>query len=140
MLTFWLMQRRRQRWQALALTVGLVAPIEAVYRRFLAREIEVEGRDFCDMAGGYDQPVETFAIVNVMLPRRYCTELVDNLYERRMASIAQQLCGEGMALDYDQLVAKPPEQRRSFEKAAGTVSFTVNANHDIEILAISGLK
>ena len=31
-LTFWLMQRRRQRWQALALTVGLVAPIEAVYQ------------------------------------------------------------------------------------------------------------
>ena len=31
-----------------------------------------------------------------------------NLYEQRTASIAEQLCGEGMALDFDQLLAKAP--------------------------------
>ena len=31
-LTFWLIQRRRQRWIALAWTLGLMAPIEAVYQ------------------------------------------------------------------------------------------------------------
>jgi hypothetical protein len=31
-LTFWLIQRRRQRWIALAWTLGLMMPIEAVYQ------------------------------------------------------------------------------------------------------------
>ena len=31
-LTFWMIQRRRQRWLALACAVGLVAPVEAIYQ------------------------------------------------------------------------------------------------------------
>jgi ectoine hydroxylase-related dioxygenase (phytanoyl-CoA dioxygenase family) len=57
--------------------------IEVVYERFLRREIAVPGRDFCDMSADY---------------------------ERRAASIAAQLCGPGMELDYDQLVAKRPRK------------------------------
>jgi ectoine hydroxylase-related dioxygenase (phytanoyl-CoA dioxygenase family) len=84
--------------------------IEVVYERFLRREIAVPGRDFCDMSADYEKPVESYSIVNVMLPRRYFPALRDNVYERRAASIAAQLCGPGMELDYDQLVAKRPRK------------------------------
>jgi hypothetical protein len=82
--------------------------LERIYMALLRREISVPGRDYCDMAGDYEKPVEEYSIVNVMLPRRYHLPLRGNVYERRAADIARQLCGEGMVLDYDQLVAKPP--------------------------------
>ncbi|MGB3970296.1 MAG: phytanoyl-CoA dioxygenase family protein, partial [Planctomycetota bacterium] len=84
--------------------------LEETYWRLLRREIPVPGRDYCDMTGSYDRAPETFAILNVMLPRRYHPPLAGNVYERRAAAVARQLCGDGMALDYDQMVAKPPRK------------------------------
>ncbi len=86
-----------------------MADLEAVYDRFMRREIEVAGKDFNDMTTGEHGTDPTgYAIVNVMLPRRYFPEWVDNVFELRAARIAEQLCGEGMALDFDQLLAKQP--------------------------------
>jgi phytanoyl-CoA hydroxylase len=85
-----------------------VRSLEATYDRFLRREIAVPGKDYCDMTGDYDRPVDQYAIVNVMLPRVYYPAWQGNIYERRTASIARQLCGDGMAIDYDQLLAKRP--------------------------------
>jgi phytanoyl-CoA hydroxylase len=85
-----------------------LAEIESVYARFLAGEIEVPGKDLCDMTGEYGSPIEEFRLINVMLPRRYWPAWRGNLYERRAASIAEQLIGDGLELDYDQLLAKPP--------------------------------
>src|SRR6478736_3122625 len=68
-----------------------VAELEVVYDRFLRREIEVAGKDYCDMAGDYGRAPEDFSIVNVMLPRRYHPEWVGNVFERRAASVAEQL-------------------------------------------------
>jgi len=85
-----------------------VAAIEVVYDRFLRRDIAVPGKDFCDMAGDYGRPEDEYSIVNVMLPRRYYEPWQGNLYEQRAASIAAQLCGDGMVIDYDQLLAKRP--------------------------------
>jgi len=82
--------------------------IEADYDRFLRREIVVPGKDLCDMSGDYSRSFEQYSIVNVMLPRRYHPAWVGNLYERRAASIAAQLHGPGMVIDYDQLLAKRP--------------------------------
>ena len=87
-----------------------VADLAGTYDRFLRREIEVEGKDYCDMAGDYGRDPEDFSIINVMLPRRYHPAWQDNIYERRGASVAEQLCGPGMALDYDQLLAKQPHK------------------------------
>lgn len=84
--------------------------IEATYDRFLRREIRVPGKDYCDMSGDYGRPVDEYAIVNVMLPRKYYPEWQGNLYERRAASIAEQLAGPDLAVDYDQLLAKRPFQ------------------------------
>ncbi len=90
------------------LTPAEVAELEAVYDRFLRREIEVPGKDYCDMAGDYGRDPEDFSIINVMLPRRYHPAWQGNVYERRAASVARQLQGDGMVIDYDQLLAKQP--------------------------------
>ena len=92
------------------LSAGELADLAQTYERFLRREIRVPGRDFCDMTADYERPIEDFSIVNVMLPRRWHPALAGNLYERRAAQVAAQLCGEGLELDYDQLVAKPPRK------------------------------
>jgi ectoine hydroxylase-related dioxygenase (phytanoyl-CoA dioxygenase family) len=90
------------------LTEAEVAELAVDYDRFLRREIEVPGKDYCDMAGDYGRAPEDFSIINVMLPRRYHPEWVGNVFERRAASVAEQLVGQGMELDYDQLLAKQP--------------------------------
>jgi hypothetical protein len=90
------------------LSADEVAQIAMDYDRFLRREIHVEGKDYCDMAGDYGRDPKDFSIVNVMLPRRYFPAWVDNVVERRAASVARQLCGPDMQLDYDQLLAKQP--------------------------------
>jgi hypothetical protein len=82
----------------------------ATYMRFLRREIPVSGRDYCDMTGDYRKPIEDYAILNVMLPRRYWPAWQGNVYERRAAATAARLCGPDLELDYDQLVAKPPRK------------------------------
>ena len=87
-----------------------LAMLERVYMALLRREIPVVGRDYCDMSGDYSRPIEDFAILNVMLPRRYHPALEDNVYERRAADVAGQLWGDDLVLDYDQLVAKPPHK------------------------------
>lgn len=86
-----------------------VDEIEAVYDAFLRREIAVDGKDFNDMTTGeHGTDPSGYAIVNVMLPRRYHPDWVGNVFERRARSIAEQLCGEGMTIDFDQLLAKHP--------------------------------
>lgn len=83
--------------------------IEEVYERFLHREIDVLGKDFNDMTTGeHGTNPAGYAIANVMVPRRYLPEWQGNLFERRAATIAEQLCGEGMVIDFDQLLAKQP--------------------------------
>jgi hypothetical protein len=41
---------------------------------------------------------------------RYNPNLKDNLYEKRATSITEQLLGSDMVVDYDQLLAKPPNK------------------------------
>jgi ectoine hydroxylase-related dioxygenase (phytanoyl-CoA dioxygenase family) len=80
-----------------------------VYERFLRGEIAVAGKDFNDMTTGeHGTDPAGYAVVNVMLPRRYHPEWQGNIFERRARSIAEQLCGEGMTIDFDQLLAKSP--------------------------------
>ncbi len=85
-----------------------LAPLEQLYMQFLRREIPVPGRDYCDMTGDYHKPVEAYDLLNVMLPRVSHPALQGNIYERRAADVTAQLWGPDFAIDYDQLVAKPP--------------------------------
>ncbi len=92
------------------LTAVEIAEIEITYDQFLRREIDVPGKDYCDMAGDYGRDPSDYSIINVMLPRTYHPAWRDNVYERRTADIARQLCGDGMTIDYDQLLAKQPHK------------------------------
>ena len=82
--------------------------LAATYMRFVRRDIQVPGRDFCDMAADYERAAEEYDVVNVMLPRRYHPVWRGNPWERAAAEIARGLVPAATALDYDQLVAKPP--------------------------------
>ena len=86
-----------------------IAEVDAIYNRFLRREISVDGKDFNDMTTGeHGTDPSGYAIVNVMLPRKYLPSLQGSIYEQRAQSIAEQLCGEGMMIDFDQFLAKHP--------------------------------
>jgi phytanoyl-CoA hydroxylase len=87
-----------------------VAELEVVYDRFLRRDIDVPGKDYCDMAGDYGRDPDDYSIINVMLPRRYYPPWQGNVLEQRARQVAVQLQGTGMELDYDQLLAKQPRK------------------------------
>jgi phytanoyl-CoA hydroxylase len=83
--------------------------LDPVYDAFMRGAIAVKGRDLYDMVTGeFGTDPAHYAIFNVMLPRVYFPAWQGNIFERVGASIAEQLCGEGMALDFDQLLAKQP--------------------------------
>ncbi|MFV1990319.1 MAG: phytanoyl-CoA dioxygenase family protein [Acidimicrobiales bacterium] len=83
--------------------------IDPVYDAFMRGEIDVAGKDLYDMVtGDYGTNPTHYAIFNVMLPRRYYPSWQDNIFEQVSHTIAEQLCGEGMVLDFDQLLAKQP--------------------------------
>ncbi|MCB9871433.1 MAG: phytanoyl-CoA dioxygenase family protein [Planctomycetes bacterium] len=92
------------------LSAAELQTIEPDYQRLIRGEIEVPGKDYCDMSGDYGRDPEDYSIINVMLPRRYCPALQGSVLEQRAASIAAQLCGPDMVLDYDQLLAKRPHK------------------------------
>jgi phytanoyl-CoA hydroxylase len=91
------------------LTEEEVREIEGVYNRFLAGDIKVPAKDFCDMSKPFGVPPEQWSIVNCMLPTTYFPEWRNNLYERLTASMARQLFPQSdMTKDYDQLLTKLP--------------------------------
>ncbi len=87
-----------------------LATFEATYQEFIEGKVPEMGRDFCDMSGPYDRSFEEFQLVNAVLPRKYRPELVNNIFERRAESIANQLIDVEIALDYDQFLAKRPNK------------------------------
>jgi len=82
--------------------------IDVHYQKFLNREVTVPDRDFCDMSQKFDVPFEDWNMINAMLPTIYLPEWKDNIYEKRALSIANQLLGDDMTWDYNQLLAKKP--------------------------------
>lgn len=85
-------------------------PLELTFDRFMRGEVPGMGRDFCDMSGPYGRAFEDFNLINAVLPRVYEPALLDNVFERRATSIAQQLIGADAVLDYDQFLAKRPHR------------------------------
>ncbi|WP_040496428.1 phytanoyl-CoA dioxygenase family protein [Ilumatobacter nonamiensis] len=91
------------------LTEDEVADLDPVYDAFMRGEIDVTGRDLYDMVSGeFGTDPSEYAIFNVMLPRKYHEAWQGNIFEQVGHTIAEQLCGEGMTLDFDQLLAKQP--------------------------------
>ena len=87
-----------------------------MYFKFLRGEVEVPGKDKCEMGAGALAAATTsedakdggakdgaFALFNVMLPRCYFPEWQGNVFERRAVDVADQLRGGDMAIDFDQV-------------------------------------
>jgi ectoine hydroxylase-related dioxygenase (phytanoyl-CoA dioxygenase family) len=91
------------------LTEEEVQSLEDVYDKFMRQEIFVPGKDFCDV-NSFNRTPEEYSIVNAMLPRKYYPDWQGNIYELRTQSIVDQLCGNDMQIDYDQLLAKRPHK------------------------------
>ncbi|MDG1265397.1 MAG: phytanoyl-CoA dioxygenase family protein, partial [Ilumatobacter sp.] len=86
-----------------------VAALDPVYDAFMSGKIDAVGRDLCDIVtGNFGTDPSDYVVFNVMLPRRYHPDWQGNVFERVGRSIAEQLCGEGMTLDFEQLLAKQP--------------------------------
>ncbi len=68
------------------------------------------GKDFCDMSQPYGTPVEEFRLVNAMLPSKYRTELVNNIYFQIAEHVANQLYEGTAVMDYEQFLAKKPQK------------------------------
>jgi phytanoyl-CoA hydroxylase len=96
-----------------------LAPIEHTVNQFIYGNIEVPGKDYCDMSKGLDARPEDFNLVNAMLPRVYQPSFAGNIFEQRCESISKQLLGDDLSLDFDQILAKKPTK-----KDAGT--FTID--------------
>ncbi|EWM21695.1 phytanoyl- dioxygenase [Nannochloropsis gaditana] len=93
------------------LTEEECAKLEQVFDAFMEGKVQVPGKDFCDMSQRFGVPFEAWRLVNAMLPREYYPSLQeDNVLEARAHSIAQQLLGDDMALDYDQFLMKRPSR------------------------------
>lgn len=87
-----------------------LADIDATFGKFARGEVQGMGKDFCDMSGSLARKPEEFTLVNAMLPRVYDPSFANNVYERRALSLARQLMGADVGLDYDQFLAKRPGQ------------------------------
>ena len=114
---YWLTEEQKQAYHRdgyivleSVLTEDEMATFEPLYNKFIEGQVPDMGRDFCDMSGPYDRSFEDFQLVNAVLPRKYRNELVDNIFELRATSIAQQLIGEDVLIDYDQFLAKRPNK------------------------------
>ena len=96
------------------LTEDEVLELERVFDKFLSREIEVPGKDFCDMSQPFDTPMEDWNIINCMLPTKYYPPMQNNIYERICSKIVQQLHPSfQMTKDYDQLLNKRPGRSKA---------------------------
>lgn len=62
------------------------------------------------MSQPYGTPIEDFKLVNAMLPSKYCPELVGNIYFQVAQNIADQLYEGKAAMDYEQFLAKKPQE------------------------------
>lgn len=87
---------------------GALDRLTETYMRFVRREIVVPGKDYCDMASDYGGAPEDFDVINVMLPRRHHPPFAGNPWEVLAGEVAAHLMPAATALDYDQLLAKPP--------------------------------
>ena len=92
------------------LTEEELATLDPWFEHFvMGREPNME-RDFCDMSQPYGTPFEEFRLVNAMLPSKYRPELVNNIYHQVAQSVADQLYDGSAVMDYEQFLAKKPEQ------------------------------
>ena len=99
------------------LTESEVCYLEDTFDRFMRGEMDVPGKDFCDMSreDGYFTPLENMRIVNAMLPTKYYPIWKNNIYEAKTRALIKRLYPQEfeMEIDYDQLLGKRPHEKEA---------------------------
>lgn len=85
-------------------------PLEEWFDHFVAGNEPGMEKDFCDMSQPYGTPIEEFRLVNAMLPSKYRSELVNNIFYQVAQSVADQLYDGTAVMDYEQFLAKKPQK------------------------------
>ncbi len=83
--------------------------VTQVFFKYLRREIDVPGKDLCDMSGVKGRTPDEFSVYNVMLPRIYHPAWKNNLFEQRckvMDSAEKRLPGKFVCLLYHNTAAE----------------------------------
>ena len=83
-----------------------ISEIETVFDSFILGEISAPGKDFCDMSQPLSTPMDQWRLVNAMLPRIYYPAMQNTTFEKKALSVARQLLGNDMEIDYDQFLMK----------------------------------
>ncbi|MES2375014.1 MAG: phytanoyl-CoA dioxygenase family protein [Bacteroidota bacterium] len=78
-----------------------------IYNQFLDGTINT-GKNRSDLGIGLGDNVKTENITQIMWPCDFAPELLEMSYHIRTQSIAQQLMGKDMEMDFDMLISKAP--------------------------------
>ena len=84
----------------------LIQEYKRIYNDFLEGKIDV-GHHRGDLAGGGKKDKKE-SITQIMVPSRHLTSLLDSEYYLKITSIARQLLGEDLEIDFDMFINKPP--------------------------------
>ena len=90
-----------------------IEEIESIFDSFVEGSITPPGKDFCDMSQPLNTPMSNWRLVNAMLPRVYHPPMQNNTFEKRALSVARQLLGDDMEIDYDQFLMKKKDQQHA---------------------------
>jgi len=83
-----------------------VEEYKKTYEAFIDGKIDV-GSNRRDLKGE-SKKAKKESITQIMVPSRYLPSLSDSLYYNRIRSVARQLLGDDLEIDFDMLIDKPP--------------------------------
>ena len=86
--------------------IKTVSEYQKIYNDFINGKIDV-GANRRDLKGE-DHKVKKESITQIMVPSRYLPSLKDSPYYFKVTSIARQLLGNDLEIDFDMLIDKPP--------------------------------
>ena len=84
-----------------------VSTYKQIYDRFLDGSIDT-GKNRSDLGDGLGDTKKTENITQIMWPSDFVPELSSMPYHMRAASIARQILGDDMEMDFDMLINKAP--------------------------------
>ncbi len=84
-----------------------VEAYKSIYDRFLDGEIDA-GKNRSDLGDGLGQSKKTENITQIMWPSDFVPDLLAMPYHLRTLSIAKEILGEDMEMDFDMLINKAP--------------------------------
>lgn len=78
----------------------------SIYNDFISGKIDV-GDNRRDLKGQHEQ-VKKESITQILVPSRYLPMLKGTAYYKTISSVARQLLGDDLEIDFDMLINKPP--------------------------------